>query len=110
MQQPLNNADIDHRLKPLDHWSLDANKTSIFKSVVFDSFKTAVKFFVHVAEVAERLDHHPEVLSSYTHMRIQLTTHDAGGLTHKDFELAKHIDQLLADVLPRPSQTSATRP
>jgi len=99
MQQRLNNADIDHALKQLDSWTLDDNKTSICKTVEFDRFKTAMNFFVRVGELAERLDHHPEVLSSYTHMRIRLTTHDACGLTKKDFELAVHIDQLLKQVL-----------
>ena len=47
-----------------------------------------------MADIADRLDHHPELLSIYTIIRIRLSTHDASGLTHKDFELAAEIDSL----------------
>lgn len=99
MHPRLNNAEIDQKLRQLDSWALGVDKTSICKRVEFDSFKTAMNFFLRLGELAEKLDHHPEVLSSYTHMRIRLTTHDACGLTGKDFELAVHIDQLLKQVL-----------
>jgi 4a-hydroxytetrahydrobiopterin dehydratase len=97
MHPRLTNAQIDQGLEQLENWRLDSSKVNIYKTLEFDSFKTAMNFFVRVGELAERLDHHPEVLSRYTHMRIQLTTHDACGLTHKDFELAMHIDQLLTE-------------
>jgi 4a-hydroxytetrahydrobiopterin dehydratase len=48
-----------------------------------------------VAMLADQQDHHPECLSLYTHIRIRLWTHDAGGLTHKDMTLAKAIDALV---------------
>jgi 4a-hydroxytetrahydrobiopterin dehydratase len=92
--QRLSSHDIDQGLKALDGWTLDAHKASIRKAWVFDSFRTAMQFFAAVGELAEVMDHHPEFLSSYTKMRIRLTTHDAYGLTHQDFALAKQIDQM----------------
>jgi len=96
MHQRLNNAEIDTRLKKLDDWTLDAHKASICKEWDFESFKTAMSFFVNVGELAEARNHHPEFLSNYTKMRIRLMTHDAYGLTDKDFELAMQIDQLVS--------------
>lgn len=95
MHQRLSSSEINTRLQELDNWTLDAHKTSLNKEWEFDSFKTAMGFFVHVGELAEAHNHHPELLFSYTQMRIHLTTHDAYGLTCKDFELAMQIDQLI---------------
>jgi 4a-hydroxytetrahydrobiopterin dehydratase len=53
-----------------------------------------MRFIVQVGELAEAADHHPELLSVYTKIVIRLTTHDANGLTHKDFDLAKQIDSM----------------
>lgn len=90
----LSTHDIRQGLNTLDGWVLDADPSHICKAWRFDSFRAAMDFFVAVGELAEQLDHHPEVLSNYTHVRIRLTTHDAHGLTDQDFELAMRIDQL----------------
>ena len=94
MQKPLDIAEIHQGLHSLNNWTLEPNNDGIQKDWEFESFKRAVEFFVRVSELAEALDHHPEVLSSYKKMRIRLTTHDASGLTHRDFELAARIDAL----------------
>ena len=91
----LNSAEIDQGLSTLAHWTLDAHKASIRKEWNFDSFPTAMRFLQKVGEIADRQDHHPEFLSTYTHVRIRLLTHDAYGLTQKDFKLAIAIDQLI---------------
>ena len=62
----------------------------------FDSFKTAMEFITEVADIAEHQNHHPEFLSVYRKMRVRLSTHDASGLTQKDFDLAIAIDSLIA--------------
>lgn len=93
----MNSTDIQAALQQLDQWTLDAHKASVRKEWNFDSFKTAMHFFAQVGELAEKMDHHPELLSNYTRMRIRLTTHDAYGLTHKDFNLAQQIDQLVRE-------------
>ncbi len=87
--------EIQQQLQTLNHWHLDADQVSLHQEWQFDSFKTALQFLLKVGEMAERHDHHPEFLSRYTRLRIQLSTHDAGGLTQKDFALAWEIDQLL---------------
>ena len=91
----LSSHEIDQGLKTLDSWRLDAHKASIRKEWEFDSFKTAMNFFLKVGDIAERHNHHPELLSTYTKVRIRLLTHDAYGLTQKDFELAVEIDRLI---------------
>lgn len=82
--------------KKPDGWALDLAQPCIAKSWEFDSFRSAVRFFDQVSELAEEHDHHPECLSIYTRMQIRLWTHDAGGLTAKDWALAQAIDQLVA--------------
>jgi 4a-hydroxytetrahydrobiopterin dehydratase len=97
MHNRLNSTEIETGLKKLDGWILDAHKASIRKEWEFDSFKTAMRFFARVGELAETHHHHPEFLSNYLKMRIRLMTHDAHGLTNQDFELALRIDQLIRD-------------
>jgi len=101
---PLNGPALDEALARLDGWVLAADHGHIARSWTFDSFATAMAFWSQVAALAEQHDHHPECLSMYTHIRIRLWTHDAGGLTHKDMELAADIDALLADKFPNQLQ------
>lgn len=91
----LNRPEIDAQIKQLDGWYLETDNANIRKAWAFVSFQTAMRFLSKVGELAECHDHHPEFLSTYTNVRIRLTTHDAQGLTHKDFELAIAIDQLV---------------
>lgn len=91
----LNSQEIEQGLSTLDSWTLDAHKASIRKEWSFESFKTAMRFLSDVGDVAERHNHHPEFLATYTQVRIRLLTHDAHGLTQKDFELAAEIDRLI---------------
>ena len=60
----------------------------------FKNFLQAMAFMNAVAEVAERMDHHPEWSNVYNRVKVRLTTHDAGGLTHLDFELARAMDRV----------------
>ena len=61
----------------------------------FDDFKQALSFVNKVGELAEQEQHHPDVVLGYGRVNIKLSTHDAGGLTQKDFTLAQKIDTLL---------------
>ena len=94
MLTPLSNTDITQALQQLDGWVHEPDTAHIRKEWVLDSFQTAMRFIVQVGELAEAADHHPELLSVYTKIVIRLTTHDANGLTHKDFDLAKQIDSM----------------
>jgi 4a-hydroxytetrahydrobiopterin dehydratase len=60
----------------------------------FQNFLQAMAFMNAVAEVAERMNHHPEWSNVYNRVNVRLTTHDAGGLTHLDFTLAQAMDSL----------------
>ena len=95
MHQRLNSTEIAHELRQLNRWVLDADKSSICNEWEFDSFKTSMRFFLNIGELAEKLNHHPELLSNFRHIKIRLNTHDVCGLTHRDFELAMKIDQLV---------------
>ena len=79
-------------LNDLPGWREDPAKDAIAKTFVFGDFVQAFGFMTKVALVAERMDHHPEWSNVYKTVNVLLTTHDAGGLTMKDIELARAMD------------------
>ncbi len=85
-------AEIQDRMSKLDNWSLETD--SIVKDKTFMDFKEAMEFVNKIAEIAEKLNHHPAILVNYNKIRISLTTHSAKGLTLKDFEAAEEIDRI----------------
>lgn len=91
--EKLNDAQIDTALKDLQGWQLQANK--IRKEYQFKNFVEAFGFMSAVALLAERADHHPEWFNVYNRVNIELTSHDAGGLSERDFRLASEIDALI---------------
>jgi 4a-hydroxytetrahydrobiopterin dehydratase len=72
-------------------WTLAADKKSIHQAYKFKTFAEAWSFMTHVALLAEKMDHHPDWSNVYNKVDITLSTHDAGGVTHKDIELAQAI-------------------
>lgn len=89
----LNEQQIIERLAQLQGWTRQNQPECISKAWTFDSFRSAAAFFAKAAELAEQQDHHPEFVSLYTHMQVRLWTHDASGLTDKDFDLALALDR-----------------
>ncbi|MBI2650631.1 4a-hydroxytetrahydrobiopterin dehydratase [Candidatus Woesearchaeota archaeon] len=85
--------EIYDRLAELEGWELTGNE--ITKEFNFDNHKEAVEFVQKVGEEAERKHHHPDIFIKYNKVTLTLTTHDANGLTHEDFKLAKIIEQLV---------------
>mgnify|MGYP001473012144 CR=1 FL=1 len=79
-------------LKTLKGWRDDEKRDAIVKRFVFANFVEAFGFMAQAALVAERMDHHPEWSNVYKTVDVLLTTHDAGGLTMKDVELARAMD------------------
>lgn len=71
------------------------NNDGIEKKFVFKNFNQALGFIVQVGILAEKANHHPELFNVYNKVNIRLSTHDANGLTDKDFNLAKGIELLL---------------
>ena len=94
--QKLSTNEITQALKTISGWNLEPDEAFMHKQWQFDSFKTAMEFISKVADIAEHQNHHPEFLSVYRKMRVRLSTHDASGLTQKDFDLAIAIDSLIA--------------
>ena len=84
--------EIHKRLEELDGW--DMLDDGISKCFEFEDFKKAMEFANKIAEEAEKENHHPDITICYNKVTIFLVTHSANGLTHKDFRLAKVIDQL----------------
>lgn len=80
-------------LKNLDGWSLAEDGRAITRSFTFKNFSEAFGFMTRAALAAEKLDHHPEWSNVYKKVDVTLSTHDAGGLTELDFELAMKMNQ-----------------
>ncbi len=89
----LSQTEIQGKLRTLSGWG-PKNK-AIQKRFTFGDFKKAVTFVNQVAELAESADHHPDILINYKRVTLTLSTHSAGGLTQKDFDLASHIEKAL---------------
>jgi 4a-hydroxytetrahydrobiopterin dehydratase len=77
-------------------WSREEKRDAISREFVFADFNRAFAFMTQVALAAEKADHHPEWSNVYNKVRITLTTHDAGGLTQKDLDLARFADEAYA--------------
>lgn len=77
----------------LPGWTAASGRDAIAKSYRFDDFNAAFGFMTRVALVAEKMDHHPEWSNVYNRVEVVLTTHDAGGVTQKDIDLARFMDQ-----------------
>ncbi|WP_348798363.1 4a-hydroxytetrahydrobiopterin dehydratase [Flavobacterium adhaerens] len=67
---------------------------AIEKKFVFKNFNQALSFIVQVGVLAEKMNHHPELFNVYNKVNIRLNTHDSGGVTQKDIELARQIEGL----------------
>lgn len=89
--QTLSSDKISERLSELTGWSLAGN--SIRKQFKFADFQQAFAFMSTCARAAEELDHHPDWQNSYNVVNVELSTHSAGGLTERDFELARRMQQ-----------------
>lgn len=90
--QKLDDAEIRSRLTALPGWSLAGGK--LHREFVFADFVAAFGFMTRAALVAERMNHHPEWFNVYRTVRVDLATHDAGGVTDLDFTLARQMNAL----------------
>lgn len=70
---------------------------SIQRTISFKNFRESMAFVIQVAAEAERVDHHPDILIRYNKVTLTLSTHDASGLTSKDFDLARTIDRVVEE-------------
>ncbi|MFZ4689355.1 MAG: 4a-hydroxytetrahydrobiopterin dehydratase [Polymorphobacter sp.] len=90
MTKKFTDAEITAALPKVPGWTL--NGDGIDRSYKFADFTHAFAFMARVALLAEKADHHPEWSNVYNKVEVRLTTHDAGGLSAKDFALARAID------------------
>jgi len=88
----LSDKEIQSHLAALPDWSLEDGQ--LHRRFVFRDFVTAFGFMSQVALLAERADHHPEWSNTYKTVDIHLSTHEAGGISERDFALAKEINAL----------------
>ncbi len=82
-------------LAALPQWSLAREGGAIARKFTFADFSEAFAFMTRVALLAEQRDHHPEWFNVYNRVEVTLTTHDAGGLSLRDVEMASAIDALV---------------
>lgn len=84
--------EIAQKMHEITGWELKGD--SINKEWQFKDFSEAMHFINKVAHLAEEHDHHPELFNVYNKVSLKFYTHNAGGLTHRDFDIAAEIDRL----------------
>jgi 4a-hydroxytetrahydrobiopterin dehydratase len=89
----LSAAEISSRLATLPAWQVEAGELT--RTFQFKDFVGSMRFVNHVADLAEKAGHHPDIDIRYNRVRLALVTHDEGGLTAKDFDLAGETSKLV---------------
>ena len=94
--QPTKASDeqIHEFISQFSAWSIKNNK--LHREYVFSNFVEAFGFMTEVALIAERTDHHPEWFNVYKTVVVDLTTHEADGVTERDFALARKMEEIAA--------------
>ena len=92
MAKATQSQDIESFVKKNRGWSKTKGRSAIFKSYSFKDFNSAFAFMTRTAMVAEQMNHHPEWFNVYNRVDVTLSTHDAGGVTERDFTLARKMD------------------
>lgn len=87
---------VEAALAALPLWSATPGREAIERRFVFADFATAFAFMAHAAAHAESMNHHPEWFNVWRRVDVTLTTHDAGGVTALDLELARRMDAFAA--------------
>lgn len=93
----LSQSDVGFALRELSGWSLVNGK--LHRDYQFADFVHAFGFMATAALIIEKMGHHPEWLNVYNRLSVDLTTHDAGGITNKDVDLARELETLAAKFL-----------
>jgi len=90
MAEKMAEAELKHAMDRVPEWA-EVNG-EIQRTFRFDDFVQAMAFVNRVADAAEARQHHPDIMVRYNKVTLTLSTHDAGGITEKDFELATTVD------------------
>lgn len=91
----LDQKTIDERLEKIDGWEYSDN--AIHTTIEFTDFKEAFATMTRIAFEVEKQNHHPKWTNTYNELTISLSTHDAGGITEKDFKLAHAIEKIIEE-------------
>ena len=94
MAKPLTGEARTRALATLDGWGEVDGRDAIAKTFRFDTFNAAFGFMTRAALKADQMDHHPEWFNVYNRVDVTLATHDAGGVTEKDVDLARFMDAI----------------
>jgi 4a-hydroxytetrahydrobiopterin dehydratase len=89
---PLSDKEIGNRLIAVPDWQIESGE--LVRTFLFKDFRQSLVFVNQVGELAEKAGHHPDIDIRYNKVRLALVTHDAGGITAKDFDLAAAADKL----------------
>lgn len=89
----ISTSEARKRLQQLSDWTLDGDK-AIQWSTSYADFDEAMEAINNIADIARSLDHHPELSNVYNQVSLRLTTHDADGLTERDFAFAEAVSNL----------------
>lgn len=81
---------VEQKLEEFSEWSLSGD--SIQRTMSFENFAGAMDFVNRIAELADAQQHHPDIMIRYNKVTLTLSTHDAGGLTERDFDFARETD------------------
>ncbi len=92
--EKLHEEQVASRIEAAPEWAESGG--GIQRTYQFGTFMDSIRFVNDVAQAAEAADHHPDILVRYNKVTLTLSTHDAGGITDKDFALAAQIDAALA--------------
>lgn len=92
MPEAMSHDDVRAALERMPAWSLEDGK--LHRELQFGGFSEALAFLVRVGIEAEKRGHHPELTNVFSRVTIDLTTHDAGGITEKDVDLARAVDEI----------------
>lgn len=90
----LTTKQISLHLKAVSNWSKRAQ--TILRTFQFEGFLKSIAFVDRIARKAQKLNHHPDIDIRFNKVTLKLTTHDEGGLTEKDFSLARQCDEVFA--------------
>jgi 4a-hydroxytetrahydrobiopterin dehydratase len=92
MSTVLADAEVQQALQQLPGWKKNGN--TIERHFQFGNFVQAMEFVNHIAEAAEAVNHHPDILISYNKVTLTLVSHDSGGVTQRDIKMAGRINEL----------------
>jgi len=94
----LKDDDITSKLRMVGPWEYDSEDKMLVRETTFKDFMEAMGFLNKIAELAEKLNHHPDMtLCEYNRVIVATTTHDAGGITDNDIRLAQGFEELLEE-------------